>query len=242
MMFRVIIIAVSTLLLGALLGYGAATTRVVPAGLGAGGDRRALLRAVDRIERLEQELAIARRGSQITDEANVTLRQQIVALESSVAELNADVAFYRRLLGSGGSEKGLAVHDLQLQPTAAPRVWRYQLTLSQNLNKAKIVAGRFDLLAEGLSAGAMVELDSEALDLRPAGDDAAFEFKYFQQIEGSFSLPEGFEPASLRVRLRPESGRKTVVRRFEWPGLAADTAATEQQEETANVQSEERDG
>ncbi len=170
-------------------------------------------------DRLAQELAIARRGSQVATEAGEQLKAQIVALESELAGVRSDVAFYQRLLGTGGERRGLAVHDLRLTPTASSAVYRFRLTLSQNLEKARVVEGSLALLAEGILDTRMVELDGAALGIRLIGDTERFRFKYFQEFEGSLELPAGFAPERLVVRLRAEERDEPIERRFEWSEL-----------------------
>lgn len=184
---------------------------------GAGARYREALEAAQQHEAgLRQELAISQRSAQVTGAANETLREEIENLEEQIAGLEADVAFYRRLLGSGGTGKGLAVHALRLDATASAAVYRYQLTLSQNLDQAKIVTGRYGLEAEGLLDGEMVRLDGERLSLRPRAGDYRFEFKYFQELRGTLRFPEDFIPEALVVRLQPEEADAPIVRHFNW--------------------------
>ena len=49
------------------------------------------------------------------------------------------------------------------------------------------------------------------------GEDAPepeFRFKYFQQLEGYLSLPEGFSPTQLRLTLEAGNRRATVQRSY----------------------------
>ncbi len=51
--------------------------------------------------------------------------------------------------------------------------------------------------------------------------DKAFSFKYFQIIEGEFSLPEGFKPEKVDVALKVAAARSAksakVDKNFFWP-------------------------
>ena len=169
------------------------------------------------LEHSLQQLAVVERGAQITDTANASLRQEIGALQSEIAGLKADNEFYRRLLGTGGSSNGLAVHALQLDATSSPQVYRFHLTLSQNLEKAQVVAGSVELVVEGVQSDRAKRLGPEALGLTIDGHGPEFEFKYFQQLTGSLTLPADFVPELISVRLAPEGrGRKQVLRQFDW--------------------------
>ena len=44
-----------------------------------------------------------------------------------------------------------------------------------------------------------------------------FSFKYFQKLSGSFSLPDDFEPSSVRVEvLRDKKKAKPIVASYNW--------------------------
>jgi hypothetical protein len=169
------------------------------------------------LEHSLQQLAVVERGGQITDSANTSLRQEIGDLQSEIAGLKADNEFYRRMLGTSGSSDGLAVHALQLEATTSPQVFRFHLTLSQNLEKAQVVAGSVEMAVEGIQSDRASRLGTEALGLKDDSGSLEFEFKYFQQLAGSLTLPAGFVPELISVRLLPEGrGRKQVLRQFDW--------------------------
>ena len=52
-------------------------------------------------------------------------------------------------------------------------------------------------------------------ELGGTGTSLDFSFKYFQQLVGLFMLPEGFKPASVRMRVLPE-GSAPFEREFMW--------------------------
>ena len=173
------------------------------------------------LESTRQQLALAQRGDQVTRGANDQLRGEFVALQDELVALRADIEFYQRLLGAAGAGNGLAVHGLRLEHTASPLVYRFELTLSQNLKKAQIVAGRAELSIDGLEGNRARTLDVSSMDLAGADGKLGFEFKYFQLLRGSFALPEGFMAERVRVRLvvRRGGADKPLWREFNWSEL-----------------------
>ena len=174
-----------------------------------------------RLDSVRQQLAIAQRGAQITRGANDQLRDEFVVLQDKLAAERVDIEFYQRLLGAAGSSNGLAVHGVQLTRTASPRVYRFELTLSQNLKKAQIVVGRAELFIDGLDGDRARTLDVTSLDLGGADRKLDFDFKYFQLLRGSFALPDNFIAERLRVRLMVRRGRNgtPLWREFAWSDL-----------------------
>ena len=181
-------------------------------------ERDAVQRQFDSVR---QQLAVAQRGDQVTRDANDQLRDDFVALQDEMAGLRSDIEFYQRLLGASGAGTGLAVHGLHLEHTASPLVYRFELTLSQNMKKAQIVAGRAELFIDGVEDDGARTLDLVSMNMRDADGELGFEFKYFQLLRGSFVLPEGFVAERLRVRLVVRGGRtgKPLWREFNWSEL-----------------------
>ena len=181
------------------------------------GEARAMANA--EILRLEQRISILERGTQVTELANQELREQLVEMQGQMTRLTDEVGFYQRLIGAGGGNRGLAVHDLQLERTSSSRVYRFVLTLSQNLKKADQVAGRLELAVEGVRADQAAALDSAKLGVRMDGESSEFAFKYFQQIGGSFELPADFHPHRVIVSLHPDGEGPEVAQSFDWADL-----------------------
>lgn len=183
------------------------------------GPDRALAAARDKIQRLEQRIAILERGGQVTELANRQLRVELADMEGEVARLTDEVGFYQRLVGAGGGERGLAVHALQLAATPSDRVFRFELTLSQNLEKADQVTGHLELTVEGVQADRTRVLGWTSLGVRMEGDGNQFGFKYFQQLNGSLELPPDFHPERIIVSLHPEGNTPQVAQSFVWSEL-----------------------
>jgi hypothetical protein len=55
--------------------------------------------------------------------------------------------------------------------------------------------------------------------------EPAFRFKYFQQLEGYLTLPEGFSPTRLKLSLEADKRRSPVQRSYDWDDLLAGNIA-----------------
>ncbi|MFT3763243.1 MAG: hypothetical protein QM761_11705 [Pseudoxanthomonas sp.] len=171
----------------------------------------------EKLATLEQKIATLTRSDQITRQANADLQGTLAERDEEIAGLRADVAFYERFVGATAQRRGLTVHKLQLQPQSE-QSWHFTATLSQNLNRGAINAGRLLVSVEGTRDGKLQKL--AWTDLRQAGDPGvAYSFKYFQQVEGDLVLPAGFRPARVGVRLLPSNGG-AVEQSFSWAEAA----------------------
>ena len=191
-----------------------------------------LINAKDQLEALQQDLQtaleqvdvenaraiVAEREADIVRRANALLRASERQRQDEIAELQADLAFYRRLGGANGSQAPLAVHYLELQATQSPRVYRIIFTLTQNLRWAAIISGHIQLGVDGIGNGVAQHLSEKQL-LAESAEPLSFQFKYFQQLERLITLPEGFEPNRLTVRLRSGSLGTPVEQSMLWQNL-----------------------
>lgn len=166
-----------------------------------------------KIDSLEQRAATLARSDQISRDANRDLQGALAERDEEVAGLRADVAFYERFVGATAQRRGLAVHELQLQPQT-DQAWHFKATLTQNLNRGAVNAGQLKLLVEGTRDGKLQKLAWDELR-QPNAPGVPYSFKYFQQIEGDLVLPPGFKPVRVIARLVPQNG-PVVEQSFSW--------------------------
>lgn len=167
-----------------------------------------------RIDALQQQVANLTRSDQVSRKANTALQGTLAERDEEIAGLKADVAFYERFVGATSQRRGLAVHELKLEPQDA-QTWHFTATLTQNLNRGAVNAGRVTLAVEGTREGRMQQLDWAALRQQERAPGVDYSFKYFQQVEGDILLPPGFKPVRITVRLAPERGA-VAERSFTW--------------------------
>ena len=133
------------------------------------GDARAQLSPQrERIAELEQQATTLARSDQVSREANRDLQGTLAERDEEIAGLRADVAFYERFVGSTAQRHGLAVHQLRMTPQPGG-AWHFVATLTQNLNRGAVNAGRLlPLRQDGhrVTDLASVALAAETLQIR----------------------------------------------------------------------------
>jgi len=156
------------------------------------------------ITRLQHQLAIAQRAAQIDAAAGHELKSRLQQLEQRVDDANSQLAFYRELTKSGAQRKGLNVYDFSLKSTLSHGVYRYRITLAQNIERAQAVSGTVDLLVEGHLGKEFTRLNYAAL-VPPGQDNLIYKFKYFEQISGEIRIPEAFTPERVVLHIVPKA-------------------------------------
>ena len=170
----------------------------------------------------QQQLATLQMSDRISRQANRELQQTLAEREEEIAGLRADVAFYERLVGATGQRKGLNVHEIQMRRDNDGS-WRYTATLTQNINRGAVSKGDLTLSVEGTRDGKLVRLDWGQLLQKPQAPPQRFEFRYFQRLEGSVLLPEGFVPGRVIAKVQPDGGGSTE-QAFAWEAATATSA------------------
>lgn len=231
---RLAVIVAALLLLG-----GVFTAGIVWSSLNHVEQRRAYRSAIDQAARLSADnaalekengelkarIAKFERQLQINQIAYDKLTTQLGDSASYINELREDLDFYRSIISPDDNEAGVKIQGWQVRRTENGSDFRYKLTVVQALNHDKSVAGEATVFIDGTRQGMPVRLPMADTGEAP-GD---LSFRYFQVFEGRFSLPAGFEPSAVVVRIVSApvgSGRKTEMeRRFDWslddPGPSA---------------------
>lgn len=169
---------------------------------------------------LRQQNANLERGRAIDEHAQRGVRQTIQSLEDELHQLREDVGFYKSIMAPSGDAKGLQVQKLEVLPVAAgERKFSYKLVLTQLANNDKYVEGVVAVNVIGKNDGA-----EEILPLRDISDveelGIKFRFRYFQDIVGELTLPDGFEPDKVQVVAQSKKvrGQKStrVEQTFNW--------------------------
>lgn len=156
------------------------------------------LRLQVRLEEALQKNTVLARAEQVNRDALAQLQHTLAEREEEIAALRADVGFYERLVGGSAKRQGLTVHSVRFRREEGAE-WRYAVTLTQNLERSGLTRGELRIAIEGQRAGALATLDWSTLSQRDKAPGQAFEFRYFQQVEGSVMLPSDFLPQRVKV-------------------------------------------
>lgn len=214
--FSTVLIGLACLVVGFALGYNQVTA-----------DRGEHARAVNelgtaqaKLERLEAELIDAQLNADVQREANGTLRESLTAEHQKSARLSEEVAFYKGLMSPSSLAKGLQVAELEVVPDEDPGQYRYQLLLTQVALRRSFIAGevRIDIIG-GFSEN-VAEEDQAVLSLTELTKlktyPLKFRFRYFQDLAGRLTLPDGFVPVRVLVTAN-QNGKEPLQVNFPWP-------------------------
>lgn len=174
---------------------------------------------------LSEQVVRTQRGRQIDDAATLEMQETLLSQQAEIAEMQEQLAFFRGIVSPDESAAGLRPHRLALWRGTEPRVYHFSLTLIQSVRNERKVSGDVHLTAHGVQGGKSREIDLDDLLLKPQ-PSMSFKFRYFQEINGAFRLPEGFDPGKVEVLItRSDDEDLSVTESYDWQSILKNTGA-----------------
>jgi len=167
---------------------------------------------------LRERVAILERAQQVEGKAYEDVDVHLRGLQDEVLALKEEIAFYRGIV-SAGKEKGLKIQTFVVDKESSSGAYRFQLVLTQHLKRVRMISGTVKLNIVDEQNGKPRRLLLSDMSGQQA-NSLKFEFKFFQRIEGRFTLPDGFKPDRLQIQVVSRGKRPASVEKsFEWQGI-----------------------
>ncbi len=224
-----------TVLCGLAILYTAFELGRYDAGFRVFDSVRGALSASSRIRELEtenekqrRELAAADVARRVDREGYKQVARSLGDMQSQIARLNQDLAFYRGLV-QPDSIIHVKVQQMQIVPDTAPGQYRLKFVLMQTGKPDGVVAGGAAITIDGLLHGKPSTLSfSQVAPNRRIS--LAYSFRYFQDYDEPIQLPQGFEPTRVGVEIRSNRDRDashSFRQAFVWKaqGMSVETEA-----------------
>jgi hypothetical protein len=175
---------------------------------------------------LQTQVEMLKAELQMQEATNAVMQKELMDQIDEMYEQRRELAFYRRIMAPEKEASGVVIEDFVITATASEGFYRFRLVLMQ-LKRTKLFAkGRITLSLEGSQNGEPTVLDLAKL-AELSDQQIKFSFRYFQEIEGAFTLPEGFVPERVEVGASvPARGSRkatATARMFSWQQLLNNT-------------------
>ena len=167
---------------------------------------------------LQRQTAILERSSVMDQQANAEVQGTITSLRARIAQLEEDIVFYRQVVAEETEETGLMIGQLDLDATTDPGRYRYKLVMRQkDADGDTFLLGHVNVNLIGLQGDEQVILALRDIAETENELDIRLRFRYFQNIEGELTLPEGFQPDRIQIAaVSDEPVSKTISEDFGW--------------------------
>jgi hypothetical protein len=185
----------------------------------------------DQIEQLEvankrlnakvAELEMARR---LDRDAYGQIERTLGDLQSQLARQSDDLAFYRSIVSPADGIQGLRIQRFEVLPGDEPRQVQLKLTLVQAIRHESVVSGLAQITLLGMKDDVPARYTVGELLGKPRAQ-LPFSFRYFQTIEQTVVLPEGFQAFETDVQVHSSKLRSPVQQTFAWKVAGQPVAA-----------------
>ncbi|RCU51617.1 MULTISPECIES: DUF6776 family protein [Corallincola] len=176
--------------------------------------------------RLESQIEGLTAELQVEQAANAAMQQEMVAHLNEIYEQRRELTFYRKIMAPEKEASGVVIDEFGISATASAGFFRFRLVLMQLKRSKQFAKGAIELRIEGSQTGEPATLNLAEL----AGltdKQQKFSFRYFQEIEGAFTLPEGFVPERVEIRASlPKRGSRkasSTAKMYTWQQLLDNT-------------------
>ena len=166
---------------------------------------------------LETELEVQRTQNQMGQQALEMVRREIAEQKEQIASLEEGLQFYRSLMAPGEIAQGLSVRPLELVATEQAGQFSFRIVAQQEARKHSQLKGELSVEVIGVLGEQEVSYSLAELSDDIDGSAIALRFRYFQSIDGTLALPQGFEPRNVSLVATATTPRKMEVREtFPW--------------------------
>ena len=164
---------------------------------------------------LRKRLVVFETSEEI-DRISVQRAQEMVkSLEIKNSDLEREVAFYKSIMSPESSGAGLVVNSIDIQSTDILNVYQYSVVLAQLKSNGAFINGWAQITVEGVQDQEVVSLTLDQLQTDVDSRGIAFKFRYFEALEGSLTLPDGFTPEQVLVVLQSKAKNSTRVEKIQ---------------------------
>lgn len=187
--------SVARIVLVLLVGYAAAYWQLV------GRYTRPLdhvaAQKLEDVQALQVKVVHLESQLQVATAAQSNFAKEMASMQDENMRIKEELAFYKSILTEGGTTGVPRIHSVKLSRGARAGEYQYQILLVQSGRHDKLVQGGLQLLLNGTLNGKPMTHHVE-----PAGQQKGIKvnFKYYQRIEGLFSVPPQASAQTLQVQ------------------------------------------
>jgi hypothetical protein len=151
------------------------------------------------------------RQLQIERAAQGELARSVAQLQEENASLKEDLGFLRNIMSSGATPEGIGMSNLKVERDGKSNEYRYRMLLTQGGQRKQDFRGKVQIVARVVKDGAINTLTFP--DPSAAESAGAFEFRFYQKVEGRFAIPAGMSLAGVDVRVLALPGGQVKLSR-----------------------------
>jgi len=149
------------------------------------------------------------------------VRKENLGLTKDIESLKRELSYFQRIMDPIRNDKGLRIDEIDLQATSDGTRKRFHIVLTQLGSKNHSpIRGNLTVIISGSKNGIKEDYALQDLKLSDKELTLKFHFKYFQEINEEFILPEDFLPETVMFTAQAIGNKSMRVERTEtWTSL-----------------------
>lgn len=174
-------------------------------------------------EQLEYQVNILRVERDVDRVAIENLQQELRQSHVDAADIRRELAFFQQVLAPELDAGGVAIDSLTLT-AAGEGIYHFRLILLQlERTQQSMVTGTYSLTVRGRRDTEQVSYDLlELAGVKQENGERNFAMNYFNRLDGTFQLPDDFQPEMIAVEIRVR-GEQQISQQFPWAELIEGT-------------------
>ena len=166
----------------------------------------------------EQKVDMLQQNGEVDARAYAKVSDHLKTLQKTIVDLKEEVSFYRDIVADSGKDF-VNIKYFSLKANGDVGSFLFQLVLTRGTRSDKVAKGTVNLAIEGISKGRKKRLETKDLGLLKASV-LDYQFKYFQRLEGQFSMPKNFSPQRIIVKVTAAGNTSRPLRKsFDWAAI-----------------------
>lgn len=159
---------------------------------------KSLANLSDEFQKQQSELNMLKVELEIAQIANEQSQSNIKEGMNREQSLKEQISFYQRVMAPEMSQDGFVIEGVEVSPTLSENNYAIKLILLQYEDVKAVIKGTLKIRVHGSENGKVKSYDLTELLDEPK-TSLAFAFKYFQVLETSITLPEGFSVSRFEL-------------------------------------------
>lgn len=164
-----------------------------------------------------KNLVIQTQSAKVDNQSNQQLVKTVKQLQESQRQLTSELKFYRNIMAPELDQQGLTIDNFDLVKNKENKSISYKLVLTQAGRQEQFLKGEVVIQLHGKLAG-----KAKTYNFRELGtfkkEAFKFQFRYFQNLEGSIALPQAFtaENITIQAKTRGLHKNQTAEKQVNW--------------------------
>jgi hypothetical protein len=154
--------------------------------------------------------------SNVDNETSISLQNELKSLQEQIFNLRKELTFYQGIITASSYSNGLNIQGLHIETTYKKDFFNYKLVLTNIGKSDKVAEVSIDMKVEGNDKSGFRTLKLNEISSGVEHKDR-IKIRNFKRVEGSFKIPDGFQPLRVMIDLKQHDGEKLRLHRvFEW--------------------------